>query len=64
MGIRVGSSVVLSNGASIVIEEINNSYFVVSTTKTKSTRLRSIKLRVFYSHRLASLTNNQKTTNK
>ena len=27
MGIRVGSSVVLSNGTSIVIEEINNSYF-------------------------------------
>lgn len=27
MSIRVGSSVVLSNGAPIVIEEINNSYF-------------------------------------
>lgn len=27
MGIQVGASVVLSNGAPIVIEEINGSYF-------------------------------------
>ena len=27
MSIRVGGSVILSNGASIIIEEINGSYF-------------------------------------
>lgn len=30
MSIRVGTNVVLSNGASIIIEEINGSYFYVS----------------------------------
>ena len=55
MGIQVGSSVVLSNGASIVIEEINNSYFYgIDYENEEYTVTLDQIARVLRSHRLAT----------